>query len=248
MRHRIHHRKLNRTSEHRRALLRNMAQSLIEHGQITTTVPKAKNLRPFVERLVTLAVKTRKLSATDDKAGSLRARRSIHQLLGDRGMIPKEHQAAYDQMSDAARAKTMRMSSGRRHRTGDPKGRLAFTAESVTHRLIEKIAPRFEDRPGGYTRVIRLAKKRIGDASRLAVVHFVGDEEVPTSLTKPGKSARKTRTDARYAMAIKLAKSRARRDKAPKKKNADADEKAVESSDSELEAKGSAPEETATDE
>ena len=59
MRHRIHHRKLNRTSQHRRALLRNMAQSLIEHGQITTTIPKAKNLRPYIERLVTLAVKSR---------------------------------------------------------------------------------------------------------------------------------------------------------------------------------------------
>ena len=65
-----------------------------------------------------------------------------------------------------ARAKTMRMASGRRHRTGDPKGRLAFTAESVTHRLIETVAPRFEDRPGGYTRLIRLAERRIGDASR----------------------------------------------------------------------------------
>ena len=61
MRHRIHHRKLNRTSEHRKALLRNLSQNLIEHGQITTTLPKAKALRPFIERLVTLAVEARKL-------------------------------------------------------------------------------------------------------------------------------------------------------------------------------------------
>lgn len=228
MRHRIHHRKLNRTSSHRRAMLRNMAQSLIEHGQITTTLPKAKNLRPFVERLVTLAVKTRKLSAAADGAGSLRARRSIQQLLGDRSLVPKEHQAAYDEMSDARRAKTLRMPSARRHRTGDPKGRMVFTGETVTHRLIERVAPRFEDRPGGYTRLVRLAKKRIGDNARLAVLHFVGDEEIPMSLTKPAKSARRTRADSRYAMAIKLAKGWSRPAKASKKKDSETDEAVAE--------------------
>lgn len=202
-------------------MMRNMAQSLIEHGKITTTIPKAKNIRPFVERLVTLAVKARKLSASSDNAGSLRARRGIDRMLGDRGLITKEHQSAYDDMSDARRAKTMRMASGRRYRTGEAKGRLAFTAESVTHRLIETIAPRFEDRPGGYTRVVRLAKKRIGDAAQLAVIQFVGDEEAPTSLTKPGKSARRRQADARYAMAVKLSKSWASRDRDSKKKEPD---------------------------
>jgi large subunit ribosomal protein L17 len=206
MRHRIHQRKLNRTTEHRKALLRNMAQNLVEHGRITTTLPKAKALRPYFERLVTLAVKTRKLADADDKAGSLRARRRIHQLLGDRGLIPAEHRSDYDGMSDARRAKTMRMPSGRRHRTGDPKGRLVFTAESVTRRLIEKVAPRFEDRPGGYTRLIRLANRRLGDAAPLAVLQLLGDEEAPLSVTKPGKLARHRRADARYAMAIKAAK------------------------------------------
>ena len=206
MRHRIHHRKLNRTSEHRRALRRNLAQSLIEHGRVTTTVAKAKDLRPFIERLITLAIKTRRRAASDDRAGSLQARRRIHRLLGDRATIDKDHRDAYEAMSDAQRARTLRMVSGRRFRTGEPKGRLAFTAESVTHRLLETIAPRFEDRPGGYTRVIRLAKRRIGDASFLAVVQLVGEEEAPTSLTKPGKSSRKRRTDGRYAMAIRTAK------------------------------------------
>ncbi len=207
MRHRIHLRKLNRTSEHRKALLRNMAQSMIEHGQITTTLPKAKTLRPFLERLLTLAVKTRKLTARDDTAGALRARRAIHHLLGDRGIIPKAHRDAYTAMPDAQRAKTMRMPSGRRFRTGEPKGRLLFTAESVTHRLIETIAPRYEDRPGGYTRLVRLPDRRIGDNSQLAVLQLVGEEVTPGSLTKPRKTARKRRADARYAMAIKVAKS-----------------------------------------
>ncbi len=219
MRHRIHHRKLNRTSEHRKALRRNMAQSLIEHGQVTTTLPKAKDIRPFFERLVTLAVKARTRAAQNDAAGSLRARRAIHHLLGDRAIIPKEHQDAYEGMTDAARARTLRMASGRRYRTGEPRGRLAFTAESVSHYLIEKVAPRFEDRPGGYTRLIRLAKRRIGDNSALAMIQLVGDEEAPLSLTKPARSARRTRTDSRYAMAIRVAKAWSGKGAAPVKKS-----------------------------
>lgn len=217
MRHRIHLRKLNRTSEHRKSLLRNMAQSMIEHGQITTTLPKAKTLRPFLEKLLTLAVKTRKLTALDDTAGALRTRRAIGHLLGDRGIIPKAHRDAYAAMPDAQRAKTMRMPSGRRFRTGEPKGRLVFTAESVTHRLIETIAPRYEDRPGGYTRLVRLPDRRIGDNSQLAVLQLVGEEVAPGSLTKPGKTARKRRADARYAMAIKVAKSWAGRKRGAEK-------------------------------
>jgi len=194
--------------EHGWALRRNMAQSLFEHGQINTTLPKAKNLRPFVERLITLAVKSRKSRSAGDAAAALVARRSIDKLLGDRVIIPAAHQPTYDAMSDAARKRTVRAPSGRRHRTGDPKGRLAFTADSVTRRLIEVVAARYMDRPGGYTRIIRLADYRIGDASPLAVLQLVGDEQSPGTLTKPGKTARRRRADARYAFAVKTAKGR----------------------------------------
>ncbi len=216
MRHRLHHRKLNRTSEHRLALRRNMAQSLFEHGRITTTIAKAKDIRPFVERLVTLAVKVRRASASEDNAAALRARRLIHKLMGDRAIIPAEHRGTYADMSDAARHNTLRMASGRRHRTGEPKGRLVFTAESVMHRLIEGIGTRYADRPGGYTRLIKLSTRRLGDRSPLAMVQLVGDEEAPTSLAKPGKTARKRRVDARYSMAIKAAKAWSRKDKPAK--------------------------------
>jgi large subunit ribosomal protein L17 len=205
---------LNRTSEHRLALRRNMAQSLFEHGQITTTLPKAKNLRPFAEKLVTLAVRARKAREARNPTAELAARRSMNKILGDRVIVPAEHQATYDSMSDAAREKSLHMASGRRYRTGEPKGRLAFTADSVMHRLIEKIAPRYVDRPGGYTRIIRLAKRRIGDASWLAIVQLVGDESGPGSLTKPEKSARRRRADARYALAVKMTKKRAETTKA----------------------------------
>lgn len=207
MRHRIHHRKLNRTSEHRRALRRNLAQSLVEHGRVTTTLAKAKDVQPFVERLVTLAVKLRKFEAAGERASALRARRTIYRLLGDRGIIPADHREAYNGLSDAARAKTLRMVSGRRYRTGEPRGRLAFTAESVTHRLIESVAPKFEDRPGGYTRLIRLAKPRLGDDAARAMIQLLGDEEVPVSLAKPKRSSRRLRADSRYAFAIKSAKA-----------------------------------------
>jgi len=207
MRHRVHHRKLNRISEHRVALRRNLAQSLFEHGRITTTLAKAKDVRPFVERLVTLAVTTRKRAVSGDSAGSLRARRQIHRLLSDRAIIPAEHRQAYNDLPDAARAKALRMASGRRYRTGEPKGRLAFTAEAVSHRLIEKIAPRFADRPGGYTRVIRLPSRRVGDHTPLAMIQFVGEEEAPTSLTRAGKTARQRRVDSRYAFAVRCAKA-----------------------------------------
>jgi large subunit ribosomal protein L17 len=215
MRHRIHHRKLNRTSEHRKALLRNMAQSLVEHGRISTTLPKAKAVRPYFEKLITLAVKTRRLAAEGNQAGALSARRAIHRMLGDRGLIPSGQRDTYAAMTDAVRAKTLRMPSGRRHRTGEPKGRLAFTAESVTHRLIETVAPRYQDRPGGYTRVIRLPSRRLGDASPRGCVQLVGDEEVPTSLSKPPQSARQRRVDARYGMAIRAAKRWASKERAP---------------------------------
>lgn len=208
MRHKRHFRRLNRTMEHGWALRRNMAQSLFEHGEINTTLPKAKNLRPFAERLITLAVKSRKFQRAGDTAAALGARRSIDKLLGDRVVIPEAHQPTYDAMSDAARKRTVRMSSGRRHRTGEPKGRLAFTADSITRRLIDVVAPRFMDRPGGYTRIIRLSDWRIGDASRLAVLQLVGDEQSPGAISKPGKTARRRRSDARYAFAVKTAKGR----------------------------------------
>lgn len=207
MRHLRHFYRLNRTAEHRLALRRNLAQNMIEHGQIRTTLIKAKNLKPYMEKIITLAVRLRKSREAGDQAAALRARRQLHGLLGERSIIPKEHLEAYTEMSDAARDKSVRMVSGRRYRTGEPRGRLAFTAESVTHRLIEKVAARFEDRPGGYTRLIRLAARRLGDHSQLAILQFVGQEEAPLSLTRPDRSARKVRTDARYALAIRLAKS-----------------------------------------
>ncbi|MBN1513745.1 MAG: 50S ribosomal protein L17 [Phycisphaerae bacterium] len=205
MRHRISKKKLNRTSAHRRAMQRNLAQSLFEHGEVKTTLAKAKDIRPFAEKLITLA--------KEAHGGSQTARRQIHKLLSDRAMIPAEHQEAYDGMSDAKRQATMRFRSGRRHRTGQPRGRLAFTGESVTHRLINTIAPRFADRSGGYTRIIRVARPRIGDHGAQAIVQLVGEEKGPGPVARAPKTARQRRADARYAFAVAMTRKGGKSDR-----------------------------------
>ena len=223
MKHRIQGRKLNRTTSHRKALLRNMAQSLFEHGQVRTTIAKAKELRPFAERLITLARRAH--------SGDLVARRQIHKLLSDRSYVEADRQADYEELSLAKREKTMRARSGRRYRTGQPKGKLAFTGASITHRLIDKIADNYTDRPGGYTRVIKLAKRRIGDGGSLAIVQLIGEEEEPGSITRPGESARKRRADARYALAVKLTKQRRGSEKGGEKQSAPAEAPAENAAD-----------------
>ena len=116
MRHGVAHRKLGRTASHRTAMFANMAASLIKHEQIVTTLPKAKDLRPVVEKLVTLG-----------KRGGLHARRQ-----------------AIAQMRDIAMVK----------------------------KLFEVIGPRYKDRNGGYTRVLK-AGYRYGDSAPVAVIEFV---------------------------------------------------------------------------
>ena len=120
MRHRTSGRKLNRTSKHRQMLFRNMAQALIKHEQIVTTLPKAKELRPVVERLITLG-----------KRGDLHARRMAFARLRD---------------------------------------------DAMTKKLFEVLGPRYQERQGGYTRVLK-AGFRYGDAAPMAVIELVDRDE-----------------------------------------------------------------------
>jgi large subunit ribosomal protein L17 len=116
MRHGNAHRKLNRTAEHRRAMFANMCVALIKHEQITTTLPKAKELRPIVEKLVTLG-----------KRGGLHARRQ-----------------AIAQIRDVV----------------------------IVRKLFDVLAPRYKERHGGYTRIMK-AGFRFGDNAPLGVIEFV---------------------------------------------------------------------------
>ncbi len=116
MRHGVSGRKLGRTTTHRLAMFANMAASLIKHEQIKTTLPKAKELRPIVEKLVTLG-----------KRGDLHARRAAITKIGDEEMVRK---------------------------------------------LFDVLGPRYKERNGGYTRVLK-AGFRLGDAAPMAVIEFV---------------------------------------------------------------------------
>jgi len=129
--HNVAHRKLGRLTEHRLALLRNQATALLRHERIQTTMPKAKELRPFVERLITIA--KRGVTAADPKGASLHARRLVAAEIQDREIVGK---------------------------------------------LFETIAPRFAERPGGYTRILRVGFRR-GDAAEVAQVELVGSEYDP---------------------------------------------------------------------
>ena len=194
MRHRKSGRGLTRTSSHNIAMRRNLAQSLFEHGQIRTTLPKAKEVRRFVERLITIA-----------RESTLVARQRVISLLSDRSLIPAEHRDAYDGMSRAYRRKVMASRSGRRHRTGSVpaaynKKKFPFVATSVVHRLMTEVAPRYKDRPGGYTRIIRLADHRIGDNGETAILQLVGTEEPAPTDVRRSSGIRRKRTEKRMRM------------------------------------------------
>ena len=135
MRHQKAGRKFKRSPSHRRMLLRNLATALIEHGKITTTLAKAKELQPYVEKLITLA-----------KGGwDLNNFRRINAVL---------------------------------------------TQKKVAFDLIHEVGPRFAGRPGGYTRIYKLAKVRQGDAAPMAVIALLGAEEkVAAAPVKPAVAA-----------------------------------------------------------
>ena len=144
MKHRIKGKKLNRTSSHRKALFKNMAQAIIKHEQIVTTLPKAKTMKPIVDKLITLG-----------KKGSLHARRQAFSKLRDENMVSK---------------------------------------------LFGTLAPRYADRNGGYTRVLR-AGYRYGDTAAMAVIELVDrDEEARGKDSGPIQTLESSENEAKEAV------------------------------------------------
>ncbi len=194
MRHRLRGRRLSRSSSHRVALRRNLCQSLFEHGEVRTTVIKAKEVRAMADRLITLAID-----------GSLAARQRAEALMQDRALIPAEHQEDYDRMSDAKRDKVIRSRSGRRYRAATTRPGLKFTAQSVLHKLFAEIGPAMKKRneqnhcSGGYTRIIKLADRRLGDGGQLAILQLVSDDDQPRKKNKD-KTQRKRRARVKYSV------------------------------------------------
>lgn len=159
MRHRVAGRRLSRTSEHRVALRRNLAHSLIEHETISTTIEKAKEVKPFVEKLITLA-----------KKGKLEHRRRAIAMLGNRDILDIEDGEA------------------------SKKG-------TVVGKLFSELGPRYLERPGGYTRIIRLSLRRLGDNGELVLLQLLGEDEpvgkerkASTKRRKVGKNAAPTKS------------------------------------------------------
>ena len=145
MKHRIKGKKLNRTSSHRKALFKNMAQAIIKHEQIVTTLPKAKTMKPIVDKLISLG-----------KKGSLHARRQAFSKLRDENMVAK---------------------------------------------LFGTLAPRYADRNGGYTRVLK-AGYRYGDAAAMAVIELVDrDEDARGKDSGPIQTLDSSENDAKEAVA-----------------------------------------------
>ncbi|MGE3182184.1 MAG: 50S ribosomal protein L17 [Phycisphaerae bacterium] len=228
MRHKVAGRKLNRTSSHRLAMRRNMVQSLIEHGEIRTTLIKAKEVRSFAEKLATLALKAAQAKADNDGIRALYLRQRAESLLQDRAMIPSDHQEEYDGLSDAKRDRALRSRSGRRYRASTTRPGVKFTAGSIINHLMNEIGPKLKTRAdngakGGHTRIIKLADRRLGDGGQLAILQFIDPEEQGRAKNKD-KSVRRNRSKVRYdAYAGKpRAPQKRRASSKPKKSKAEA--------------------------
>ncbi len=171
-------------------MLRNLAAGLFEHGQITTTLPKAKAVQPFIERIITLA-----------KRGDLHSRRLVTARMGgDRrafvwlteDKLPDhKRENPYFDLPDADEVEFNRYGEVRK-------------APSLIKHIFEHVAPRYTDRAGGYTRIVKLGTHRIGDAGEKVVMQLVGEEEGPELSGR--LSRRREMADRRTTFAAALRK------------------------------------------
>ena len=187
MRHRRKGRTLGRSPAHQRALLRNLASALMlterdvdadddgaakVRGRIITTLAKAKEVRPLVERCVTLAKRGLAAEAQAKAFGTE----------AERDSAEWKKWRTSDQWKQWAQAMAPAVAARRRVITllGDKK---------AARVLFERVAPRFTDRPGGYTRILKLSTPRLGDAGPRAVLEFVGGQEAGSAAPAPQMAA-----------------------------------------------------------
>ena len=168
MRHLKAHRKLGRSSEHRVSMLRNLATSLINarDERIITTLPKAKELRPFVERVITLSRRAASLEGNGSEAAIVHLKRQA---------------AAYFHAGNYQRAEN----AGRRGTTRPPR----TAGVAAVRRLFDELGERFKDRPGGYTRIIKLGR-RAGDGAELAIIELLDNPREKEALEAKQKRAK----------------------------------------------------------
>lgn len=167
MRHLKAHRKLGRTTEHRISLLRNLATSLINSREerIVTTLPKAKELRPFIEHAITLSRHAQQMNEDDSAAGALHLRRQAAAFF---------HAGNHQRRSLARRGQL-------------PIPRTAGMA--ALRRLFDELGERYKDRPGGYTRILKLGR-RDGDNAELAIIELVDNPREREAIEAAKKRAK----------------------------------------------------------
>jgi large subunit ribosomal protein L17 len=185
MRHRLYGRKFSRDSEHRRAMFKNLAAGLFEHGEITTTLPKAKAVQPLVEKIITLA-----------RRGTFQARRQIeakvndrmiHAWVADTNVPDARKDNRYFELPDKAEIEFNRYGEVRK-------------APRLIQHIMTRIGPLFAERKGGYTRIVKLPSRRLGDGTDLVLLQLVGREEGP-QIGGSGTSRRRQVADRRTAFA-----------------------------------------------
>lgn len=169
--HMVRGRQLSVDTEHRIAIRRNLVQSLFEHGQIRTTLPKAKEVKAMAEKMITLA-----------KANTLLARRRAIAILNDRRLVDEKQE---------------------------------FTGQSVIQKLFSEIGPKFADRRGGYTRIVKLAEWRIGDAANLVILQLAAEESKPTGAARKSAGLRRKRNDKKRQFASKVMDKNKAKSEAP---------------------------------
>lgn len=169
MRHRKRGRTLGRNAAHRKAMFRNMANSLFEHEEIVTTVAKAKELRPFAEKMITLA---RRCALANRDAEKIREKTTgLAKESTERAELLTEWRKANAPVLHVRRMLISRLGNHRLQGDDDH--------DTIIHKLIKTIGPRYADRPGGYTRILKLTKRRLGDAGHQAMISLVTDDGSP---------------------------------------------------------------------
>ena len=153
MRHKVAHRKLGRTSEHRKALLRNLCTSLIVNESLITTLPKAKELRPFAERVITLG------------------KRALSAETGEQKVHARRLASTYFHTGN-----TNRYPDGYYKRKPSPRTAGILAVDKV----FGELANRYSTRPGGYTRILKLGARK-GDGTELAMIELVDREATDTA-------------------------------------------------------------------
>ena len=175
MRHRKAGKHLNRTPAHRLALFRNLARALFTHERIVTTLPKAKWLRPQVEKLITYAKKA-SLAMDGPEDEKLKRVNALHyRRLAMAALGPLHGTGIYDKKDE---------------RQDDPlSGGKSY--DTVLKKLFREIGPRYKDRPGGYTRVIKQHYRRLGDGGETAIIELLkeGEKKVRLKERKPAAPA-----------------------------------------------------------